>query len=378
LLRRDFFCGGRGGDGSTSFRREAFAPKGGPDGGDGGDGGDVVFVASNQTHGLGHLQQVHEIKGEPGINGQGGNKAGRNAADRIVEVPVGTIVYQVRQPKPVAQADETLDLANAPETAFTTEGASGEDEPELEDDAPPEIVRIADLDKPGARFVVARGGRGGFGNKHFATATNQTPRQANPGRAGEEKLLRLEVKLIADVGLVGLPNAGKSTLLSVCSHAKPKIAAYPFTTLGPYIGIVEVGAGNKFVMADLPGLIEGASAGKGLGHQFLRHVERTRVLLHLIDVSEGDAETLKHDHDVIVQELDAFSAELAAKPRIVVASKVDVPGAEERASELQALLGRPVRLLSGATHRGLKDLLWEVYHTLADTQSASEPAHPGA
>ncbi len=353
--------GGRGGDGSTSFRREAFAPKGGPDGGDGGDGGDVVLLASNQTHGLGHLQHVHEIKAEAGKAGQGGNKAGRNAPDLIVEVPVGTIVYELRRPSP-AEPQDVAD-ADLPEEAFTEEGAHGEDIDEPDDSAI-EVVRVADMDKPGMRVVIARGGNGGFGNKHFASATNQTPRQANPGRAGEEKHLRLELKLIADVGLVGLPNAGKSTLLAACSHAKPKIASYPFTTLGPHVGIVELAPEARFVMADLPGLIEGASAGKGLGHQFLRHVERTRLLLHLIDVSQGDVESLRRDHDVIVHELESFSAELAAKPRMVVASKVDSPGAAELADELEKALGQPVHRLSAVAHIGLKELLVQVYQRL--------------
>ncbi|MCC7508447.1 MAG: GTPase ObgE [Planctomycetes bacterium] len=365
--------GGRGGDGLSNFRHEAFAPKGGPDGGDGGDGGDVIFVASHQTHGLGHLQQTHEIKAEDGTDGKGGNKAGRNGQDRIVEVPVGTVVYWVKapaQPAPVEPAPEDLDLANAPEEAFTEAGASGEDFDEPQP-AQAEVVQLADLDQPGMRVVIARGGNGGFGNKHFATATNQSPRQANPGRPGEEKLLRLEVKLIADVGLVGLPNAGKSTLLARVSRAKPKIAAYPFTTLGPHIGIVEMGPAQRFVMADLPGLIEGAAAGKGLGHQFLRHVERTRLLLHMIDVSDGEPEQLKHDHDVIVGELRAFSPALAAKQRIVVANKADIPGAEERAKALGVLLGQEVTLISGVSGKGVKELLWAIYHKLY-------PANPEA
>lgn len=353
--------GGRGGDGIVSFRREAFAPKGGPDGGDGGDGGSVILIASEQTHGLGHLQQIHEIHAENGKPGHGGNKAGRNGEDRIIEVPVGTVVYELDAPEDTP-ADE-VDLANAPESAFTEEGAGGEDWDETDDaNVPPKA--IADLDQAGMRFTVARGGRGGFGNKHFASATDQTPRHANPGRAGQQRQLLLEVKLIADVGLVGLPNAGKSTLLARCTHAKPKIAAYPFTTLGPYIGIVQVGAEQRFIMADLPGLIEGAASGKGLGHQFLRHVERTRLLLHMIDASEGEPESLKHDHDVIVGELEAFSPELAVKPRMVVATKADIPGAEERANELAKLLGTQVYLLSAATGQGLKELLWAVHQRL--------------
>ncbi|MBX3459732.1 MAG: GTPase ObgE [Planctomycetes bacterium] len=355
--------GGRGGDGCVNFRREAFAPKGGPDGGDGGDGGSVIFVASHQTHGLGHLQHVHEIKAESGGKGMPGNKAGKNAPDRVVEVPVGTVVYQApSRPGPKEPAVEAEDDDAEFGQAFSLEGASGEDVPveALTD----EWTRIADLDNPGMSFVIARGGHGGFGNKHFASATNQTPRNANPGRPGEEKLLRLEVKLIADVGLVGLPNAGKSTLLSRCTRAKPKVAAYPFTTLGPYIGAVDLAPEKRFIMADLPGLIEGAAQGKGLGHQFLRHVERTRLLLHMIDASEGEPEQLKHDHDVIVAELQAFSPALAAKPRIVVCTKSDVPGAVERAQALSVLLGQEVTTISGVTGEGVQELLWAIYHKL--------------
>jgi GTP-binding protein len=348
--------GGRGGDGIVNFRREAFAPKGGPDGGDGGDGGDVILVASNQTHGLGHLLHTHEVKAEPGGAGQGSNKAGRNGADKLIEVPVGTIVHElIRHETAVSEpAHET-----PPESAFTEEGATGETVEEQPIEY--QTILLADLSTPGMRVVVAKGGRGGFGNKHFASATNQAPRQSNPGKSGQVRHLRLEVKLIADVGLIGLPNAGKSTLLSVCTRAKPKIAAYPFTTLGPYVGIVELTPEHKFVMADIPGLIEGASGGKGLGHQFLRHVERTRLLLHMIDVSEREPEDLKNDHDVILNELRAFSPALAVKPRMIVASKADIPGAAERARALADMLGQEVHLLSGVTRQGLKELLWAIH-----------------
>jgi len=223
---------------------------------------------------------------------------------------------------------------------------------------------MCDLDAPGKSYVVARGGNGGFGNKHFATATSQTPRKANPGRPGEVRRLRLEVKLIADVGLIGLPNAGKSTLLARTTRARPRIAAYPFTTLSPYLGMVQMQGESRFVMADIPGLIEGASRGKGLGHQFLRHVERTRLLLHLVDVSEAGPEQLKRDHEVIVAELAAFSQALAAKPRVVAANKADVPGAAEKAAELSRMIGAPVELISGVTGQGVTELLWKLWHRL--------------
>ncbi|MBX3475498.1 MAG: GTPase ObgE [Planctomycetes bacterium] len=365
---------GKGGDGLSSFRHESQMPKGGPDGGDGGDGGDVVFVASHHLNGLGHLQHTREIRAKDGGKGQGSDCAGKNAPDTIIEVPVGTVIHELvtEQPEPAPGPEAPADdgEVHAPEEAFTAEGASGEDLPQA-----PAVLQarvIADLNEPGMRFVAARGGNGGFGNKHFATATNQAPRRANPGRPGEHKRLRLEVKLIADVGLVGLPNAGKSTFLARTTRARPKIAAYPFTTLSPYLGIVDMQGESRFVIADIPGLIEGASQGKGLGHQFLRHVERTRVLLHLVDVSMEEPEQLKRDYDVIVGELQAFSPALAAKPRIVVANKADIPGAQEKAAELSKLIGQPVELISGVTGQGVQDLLWKLYRMVKGETSERE------
>ncbi|MBK9973686.1 MAG: Obg family GTPase CgtA [Planctomycetes bacterium] len=405
---------GKGGDGRSSFRHESQMPKGGPDGGDGGDGGDVVFVASHHMNGLGHLQNIREIRAKDGGKGEGSDCAGKNAPDTIVEVPVGTVIHELYTEAPPADAapaedgpgtsvqpdalayesaDETdeaddadeaeaddadveaeadaeddPDAIHAPDSAFTAEGAHGEEvaEPEVEHKS----RVLADMNQPGMRVIIARGGNGGFGNRHFATATNQAPRRANPGRPGQSVRLRLEVKLIADVGLVGLPNAGKSTLLARCSRARPKIAAYPFTTLSPYLGIVDMQGESRFVMADIPGLIEGASHGKGLGHQFLRHVERTRVLLHLIDVSMDEVDQLVRNYEVIEGELAAFSATLAAKPRVIVANKADIPGAEEKAAEVSRRIGKPVDLISGVTGKGVKELLWKLFHIVkADAQS---------
>lgn len=384
---------GKGGDGRSSFRHESQMPKGGPDGGDGGDGGDVVFVASHHMNGLGHLQNIREIRAKDGGKGEGSDCAGKNAPDTIVEVPVGTVIHELYveaapQPDPAAEAepghdpqtgtedddhdlpdhDDPAAVIRAPASAFTAEGAHGEEvvEPEVEHKS----RILADLNQPGMRVIIARGGNGGFGNRHFATATNQAPRRANPGRPGEAKRLRLEVKLIADVGLVGLPNAGKSTLLARCSRARPKIAAYPFTTLSPYLGIVDMQGESRFVMADIPGLIEGASHGKGLGHQFLRHVERTRVLLHMIDVSMDEVDQLVRNYEVIEGELAAFSATLAAKPRVIVATKADIPGAQEKAAELSRRIGKPVDLISGVTGKGVKELLWKLFHIVqADAQA---------
>jgi GTP-binding protein len=360
--------GGRGGDGVVSFRREKYVDKGGPDGGDGGRGGDVVFVASQHLDGLGHLRYTKEIKAKAGGKGGGSNCHGANAEDVMVEVPVGTLIYEL------AEAGEPGDAAadesagpGAPPEAFSEEGAAGEDA------APPDgagqAALLADMTTPGQRFIAAYGGGGGFGNKHFATATNQRPTQVRLGKPGQKRRLRLELKLIADAGLVGLPNAGKSTFLSRCTKARPKIAAYPFTTLVPYLGVVQLDEEHSFFLADIPGLIEGASQGKGLGHKFLRHVERTRVLIHLIDASEGDAESLKRDHDVILGELRAFSPELASKPRILVANKADVTGSRDRAAELEGLLGEKVQVISGVTGEGLKELLWEVYKRVTQARA---------
>lgn len=358
--------GGRGGDGHVSFHREKYIEKGGPDGGDGGRGGDVVFVASHHLDGLGHLRYTKEIKAKSGGKGGASNCHGANAEDVVIEIPVGTVVYEY--PGENAPAENSVET-EAPPEAFTEEGASGEDAPEVEERRA--AVAIADMNEPGQRFVVAYGGGGGFGNKHFATATNQRPTQFRPGKPGQVRKLRLELKLIADVGLVGLPNAGKSTFLSRCTKARPKIAAYPFTTLVPYLGVVQLDDEHSFLLADIPGLIEGASHGKGLGHKFLRHVERTGLLLHLIDATDGDAETLKHNHDVIVNELRQFSEVLASKPRLVVANKSDVPEVKERAAELEKLLGQKVHVISGVTGEGLKELLWELYKQVSQAKAAA-------
>ncbi len=360
--------GGRGGDGHVSFHREKYIEKGGPDGGDGGRGGDVVLVASHHLDGLAHLRYTKEIKAKNGGKGGGSNCHGANADDIIIEVPVGTVVYEY----PTQGAPAEGQTEEAPEEAFTAEGASGEDEPEEEQRH--DAIVLVDMNEPGQRFIAAYGGGGGFGNKHFATATNQRPTKFKPGKEGQVRKLRMELKLIADVGLVGLPNAGKSTFLSRCTKARPKIAAYPFTTLVPYLGVVQLDDEHQFLLADIPGLIEGASQGKGLGHKFLRHVERTGILLHLIDASEGDAEKLKHDHDIIVGELKAFSEVLAAKPRIVVANKSDIPEVKENAAALSKLLGQPVHVISGVSGDGLKPLLWELYKRVTESRKAEREA----
>jgi GTPase len=271
---------GDGGRGCVAFRREKFIPKGGPSGGDGGGGGSVWIAASKRLNTLYHLQFQREWKGGRGEHGMGSNCSGEAGHDVVIELPIGSIVR---------------------------DRATGE--------------LIADLAHDGQRVLIAKGGRGGWGNQHFATATRQAPRFAQPGEAGEEHELEIELKLIADVGIVGLPNAGKSTLISVISAAKPKIADYPFTTLVPNLGVVTADDDQTFVVADIPGLIEGAHAGHGLGDQFLRHVERCAVLLHLVDLSSNDHP--ENDAEVIARELELYSKKLAGKPRIICGSKVD-------------------------------------------------------
>src|SRR6266513_2994673 len=277
---------GGGGNGCVAFRREKYVPRGGPSGGDGGKGGDIYMESSERHNTLVHFRFNPEYKAQRGRHGEGANKTGREGEDIILKVPVGTILYD----------DET-----------------GE--------------KIHDFSHPDERIVVARGGRGGRGNARFATSTHQAPREHEDGRPGEERVYRLELKLLADVGLVGYPNVGKSTLISRISAARPKIADYPFTTLQPNLGVVAVGEMPdvvSFVVADIPGLIEGASSGAGLGTQFLRHIERTRCLVHLVDCSDssGRPDPVK-DFEVVLRELRSFGAGLERKPMIVVASKVD-------------------------------------------------------
>lgn len=272
---------GNGGDGAVSFRREAFAPKGGPDGGDGGDGGDVVFQTDPQQSTLYDLYRLKILKAQDGQRGAGKKKTGKSGDDLVVSIPLGCEIYQK-----IGQRWRLM----------------------------------ADATRPDQRFTAAAGGRGGWGNWHFATATRQTPRFAKPGRPGEHKAIKLVLKLLADVGLVGLPNVGKSSLLARISDARPKIAEYPFTTLTPNLGVAKY-KGKSFVVADIPGLIEGASKGKGLGHQFLQHVERTKILVHLLDAVSPD---LKKDYQTIRSELEQYSKKLLEKPEIIVINKIDL------------------------------------------------------
>ena len=309
---------GDGGNGCLAFHREEYVPKGGPSGGDGGRGGDVILVATESYNTLLHLRYNPEHKAERGRHGEGSKRTGRNGASVEVPVPVGTMVYD-------ADTGEFL----------------------------------CDLTVPGQRFVAAKGGRGGRGNARFATPTHQTPLEHEPGFPGEEKRLRLELKLLADAGLVGFPNAGKSTLISRISAARPRVADYPFTTLEPHLGVVKTDDERSFVVADIPGLIEGAHEGHGLGTRFLRHIERTRLLVHLVDVSEATGRDPVADFDVIVNELASFSPELAAKPMLVVASKIDVSQDPERIralAELARSRGLPFFAISSVTGQGIEQL----------------------
>ncbi len=315
---RIYVKAGDGGNGCVAFRREKYVPRGGPSGGDGGRGGDVVMVASEHHNTLLHFRFNPEHKAERGRHGEGSNRTGRVGHSIELPVPVGTIVYDA----------DTGEL-------------------------------LHDFTKPGDRFVVAKGGRGGRGNQHFATPTHQAPTEHEPGKPGEERNLRLELKLLADVGLVGFPNAGKSTLISRISAARPKIADYPFTTLEPNLGVVSYDD-RTFVVADIPGLIEGAHLGHGLGTQFLRHVERTRLLAHLVDVSESSGRDPAHDFDVIMQELASFSEDLASKPMLLVATKMDVaqnPARIEALERKAAESGLELIKISAVTGEGVDRLV---------------------
>ncbi|HJL15733.1 MAG TPA: GTPase ObgE [Sandaracinaceae bacterium LLY-WYZ-13_1] len=335
---------GDGGNGCVAFRREKFRPFGGPSGGDGGDGGDVVFVASTRLGTLMDLRYRRKLKAGRGEHGRGKDQYGKGGDDLRVEVPVGTQVYDV----------DTGEL-------------------------------VADLDAPGAKDVVARGGRGGRGNIHFATPSDRAPRKSEPGRPGERRRLRLELKLLADVGLLGFPNVGKSTFIARVSRARPKIADYPFTTLVPNLGVVSRDVDRSFVVADIPGLIEGAAEGAGLGHRFLKHVERCRVLLHLVTVDPDPTREPVRDFDALMDELRRFDPELAARPMVVAVSKIDLPDARAAVDEVRAALaerGHEVRALSAATGEGVDEVLDALERLLAEHPERPEPrteplARPG-
>jgi len=321
---------GRGGDGCASFRREKFIPKGGPDGGDGGDGGSVFVVADASLNTLQHLAGHHHWRAPSGQPGRGKKCHGKSGGDIEIRVPVGTIIFDAEH--------------NIP---------------------------LRDLVEDGQRLCVAEGGKGGRGNVHFKTSVHQAPRHAEQGAPGGERRLRLELKLIADAGLLGKPNAGKSTLLSRLSAARPKIADYPFTTLTPVLGIVELPDHRRFVLADIPGLIEGAHAGAGLGHEFLRHVERTRLLVHILDAAPLEGDPVE-DYKTIREELAKYSPKLAEKPEIVVANKMDLTDAQQNLRRLKKELGVDVYPISAVTGKGLELLARHIWDQLHEVPAESE------
>jgi GTP-binding protein len=323
---------GDGGNGCVSFRREKYVPKGGPDGGNGGHGGHVIFVADENVNTLLDFRGNPIWRAQPGEHGRGKQQSGLAGADLVIKVPPGTVIIDT-------ETDEIL----------------------------------ADLG-PGDRAVIAKGGRGGWGNEHFKSSTNQAPKAADPGEPGEQRKVKLELKLIADVGLVGLPNAGKSTLLSAITSARPKIADYPFTTLVPQLGIAELDSKRRLVIADIPGLIEGASEGAGLGHEFLRHIERTRILVHLLDAAPIDGSNPADNYRMIRAELGNYSSLLAEKDEVIVLNKLDLLDEDEARTAVAKLradlqLGREqdVLAISGATKLGTRELLEKVWSMLKPT-----------
>jgi GTP-binding protein len=331
---------GGGGNGCMAFRREKFVPRGGPSGGDGGHGGSIYFVASAHQNTLINYRFHPEFNAERGGHGEGSNCTGRDGADMILEVPPGTVVYE-----------------------------------KTDDD----LIPLADLTEIGAKVMLARGGRGGRGNASFATSTNRAPRRTEPGQPGEARVLRLRLKLLADVGLVGYPNAGKSTLIARISSARPKIADYPFTTLTPNLGVVRLSDDRSFVVADVPGLIEGAHQGHGLGTKFLAHLERTKVLVHVIDLSSGSGRDPVSDFDVISRELELFAgsgddtaAALSTKPQIVTANKLDALDDPDRLKALEAHLrarGIPLYPISAVTGEGVPALLEAMWREVSSPRA---------
>ncbi|MFC1603983.1 GTPase ObgE [Planctomycetota bacterium] len=321
---------GDGGHGCVSFRREKFLPKGGPNGGDGGRGGNVYFEAVENLDTLLDFAGKHHWQAKNGQPGSGNNKHGANGDDLIIKVPPGTLIY-----------DTDLDLL------------------------------LKDMNEAGLKVCVCKSGKGGKGNKAFATSINQTPRNAVPGKKGQERNIRLELKLIADVGLVGMPNAGKSTLVSRCSAARPKIADYPFTTIEPVLGIVELSDFRRFVMADIPGLIEGAHAGAGLGHEFLKHIERTTLLVHILDIMPTDGSDPVQNYKAIRSELENYSKTLAQKQEVIVANKIDLDPDGKIVKELTEKLQQPVHPISAVTGSGTKELSELLWRNIKELKNKS-------
>jgi GTP-binding protein len=326
---------GNGGPGCMSFRREKYIPKGGPDGGDGGDGGSVYFVADPSIDTLLDFSGKHDWEAGNGLPGEGAKRFGSDGEDLIIRVPVGTMIFDFKRG-----------------------------------------ILLKDMNEPGLKICICRGGKGGLGNVNFATSRRQSPRYAQPGKPGQERQLRMELKLLADVGLVGMPNAGKSTLLSRCSKARPKIANYPFTTLNPVLGIVELQGARRFVMADLPGLIEGAHEGSGLGHEFLRHIERTKILVHLLDVMPADGSNPVDNYKTIRNELKLHSGALTRKPEVVALTKADLDPDKTIVSAIKkSLKTKKVVIISAVSGEGLTELkekLWDILQSKKKRESKAK------
>lgn len=392
---------GKGGSGCVSFRREKFVPKGGPDGGDGGRGGEVRIKTQPRLLTLYDLRVKRHYQAENGQPGQGKQKYGRAGKDLVIEVPVGTMVYEVIEPhadgedaedaeaaqESVAQ-DDAVESVNSEAgyrveqghgyVAYTSDAFEDEQQDQEEPNQAEAGMRLlADLDREGAEVVVACGGRGGKGNTHFKSATMRTPRFAQPGEEGERKTLRLELKILADGGLVGLPNAGKSTLIAAISAARPKIAAYPFTTLSPNLGVLHNDLGERLILADIPGLIEGAHLGHGLGHRFLRHVERTRFLVHILAVEEVDLNDPFKGFAVVQKELEAFEPSLARKPQLRVINKIDLLQEAELwdLREKAATHAPPIHLISALRGDGLEELVAAMWELKKSGEHGPAPEH---
>jgi GTP-binding protein len=326
---------GKGGDGMVHFRREKFVPQGGPDGGDGGKGGDVIFEVKPTLNTLSAFRQNQKFRAEDGVKGGPSQMTGRNGKDLVIHVPPGTVLFDAQTGEP-----------------------------------------IGDLTKPGQTLTLLKGGRGGRGNQHFATSRNQVPRTAEKGEPAQEKSIKLELKLIADIGLIGVPNAGKSTLLSVLTNARPKIAAYPFTTLEPNLGVANIDDDTTVVLADIPGLIEGASQGAGLGHDFLRHIQRTRVLIHLLD---GLSEDPVADYSQINSELSLFDPNLEKKPQVVALNKIDQPEVQEKLADIQRKfqeLNVALLTISALARTNTRELLIRAYQKLEETPAVEAVEMP--
>ncbi len=351
---------GKGGAGCVSFRREKFIPRGGPDGGDGGKGGNVILRADPNLLTLYDLRLKRLYEAKNGSGGMGRQKNGKAADDLVIDVPVGTELYELPSEAETGRQGGDDEAVEAGEDS----GDAGEG-PRL----------VADLTEPGQTYVACRGGRGGKGNLHFASATMRTPRFAQPGEPGEEKRLKLVLKVLADVGIIGLPNAGKSTFIAAVSRARPKIAAYPFTTLTPNLGVIDGDMGDRLIMADIPGLIEGAHEGLGLGHRFLRHVERTRLLLHLVSAEDAAPEGLMDAFGVVDEELRLFDPALAQRPQVRVVNKIDLlaPEALEALRAAAEASGAPILFMSALTGEGVDAVLAAVWAAARREEPAGRP-----